>query len=147
MIHVAFTGPRSGMTDQQVLAITVVMENLVKKNPGEVTAHHGCALGADKQFHTIAKTLGLPIVGYPTIVQPADEVDQYVTLHPPMMPLPRNRIMVQNCDALIVGPAESMETTRGGTWMTKRQADKAGKAYIVVVPNGASAYGPKDWPA
>jgi len=126
---VGFTGTQKGMTEGQSKSI----ENWLRHhNPSEV--HHGDCIGADSQFHQIAKNQGIEICIHP----PDDPRKRAFSIGGQMRPerpyLLRNHHIVESCDVLIATPKENEEIIRSGTWATIRHARKEKKKVIVFYP-------------
>ena len=63
LLRIGFTGTRKGMTDIQEAAIVeCIQEMLGERGLEKLEAHHGDALGADTQFHSICRGLGIAVV-------------------------------------------------------------------------------------
>jgi hypothetical protein len=52
-------------------------------------------------------------------------------------PLDRNKMMVDDCEALIATPRLMVEELRSGTWSTIRYARKCRKPVHIVWPDGS----------
>jgi len=130
---VGFTGTREGMTEAQKSTISAMLGE-----PRITWVHHGDCVGADAEFHKLAK-----------------DWDLWVTVHPPsddrlrafcqgnwvMAPLPyldRNRNIVDASTILFAAPKETMEARKGGTWYTVRYARKIGREVMIVWPDGTT---------
>lgn len=130
-VIVGFTGTRLGLTDAQHGALYETLSDL-----GDFTFRHGDAIGADRQAHDIAKSLGAFI-----IVHPCNVKDQRANCKgdeelPPIPPLMRNRIIVRMSDMLIACPAQATEELRSGTWATIRYARTMGIEIKHIYPSG-----------
>ena len=51
-------------------------------------------------------------------------------------PLERDRLIVANCDLMLVVPRQDHEIRRSGTWATCRYAVAAGVITLVILPDG-----------
>jgi len=131
-----FTGTRVGMTPAQRAALR---DDAV---PLAATLIHGGAPGSDEEFDAFMVAAGLPITAievYPTSDYRAtmwrgDGSGR--TVHPPMAPLVRNRIIVARCTRLLATPITMIEIVRSGTWATIRYARAAGKPVTILRPDG-----------
>lgn len=137
---VGYTGPRSGLTPPQRLALGEVLATL------SGTMHNGAALGADR---AAAELWGRgpwhrEIEFFPCHAEQQRWAVLFarsharVTVHPIRPPLVRNREnLVDPCDLLVATPA-GPETPRGGTWSTIRYARRpeVGKPVVLVWPDG-----------
>jgi hypothetical protein len=123
---VGFTGTRSGMNPRQIDELINYLKDLLEDFP-LIVFHHGGAVGADAQAHSIAQSLEIPIM-----VHPASGVaKKYIaelggtpiyTL--PKPPLVRNRDIVDVVDVMLAAPRTCEEELRSGTWYTVRYARK-----------------------
>ena len=128
-MEVGFTGTQRGMTNSQ-------KEELVKfLQDNKVTKlHHGDCVGADKEAHDIAVSLGIE-----TEVHPPDKDDKRAfckgdIIHEPKPYLERNHDIVDDSELLVACPFQSKEIVRSGTWATVRYARKSGSP-IIFSPN------------
>lgn len=135
--QVGFTGTQKGMTDMQLKSVARLVEMY---SPG--VFHHGCCIGADKQFHELADQAMNVIVYHP----PSDERKMFKPICRFAKPikldskpyLERNQDIVNSSDILIAAPAELEEVLRSGTWATLRYAKAHTRRPIFhVEPNGA----------
>lgn len=132
--RVGFTGTREGMTQPQRTKVYRLLRELAP-----TWAHHGDCIGADDQFHELARLAGAKIM-----------------LHPPEKPdlrafrigdytaeekhyLERNRDIVDACEVLIATPKESTPQYRGGTWYTIGYARLQGHKTVIVWPDGSTS--------
>ena len=125
-----FTGTRSGMKEPQRKTVEAILWML---KPKEV--HHGDCIGADAQFHEIARKLHLRILVHPPD-NPALRANCLGGID--LMPKPyrdRNVDIVQQSDFLLAAPS-GPELDRSGTWMTVRIAKGLRKLVYVIYPEG-----------
>lgn len=128
---IGFTGTRSGMTNFQK---EIVKEELLKKKP-ECVIHGGC-IGADEDFHKIAKELGIKITVYPG----HSAVDGDTSFHfdysdadeifPSESYFKRNRRIVDDSDFMLATPYSQEQ--KGGTWYTIKYSKDKGKGINVI---------------
>lgn len=130
---IGFTGTRKGMTEFQKKEVELI---LIFHRGG--TVHHGDCIGADAEFHLIAKKYS-----YMVIVHPASGVGKQraycsgvALILPTKPPLIRNHLILDSCDIMIATPAQYHEIMRSGTWATIRYAKKIGKIIHVIYPGG-----------
>jgi hypothetical protein len=133
-MEIAFTGTREGMSQAQKLVVRNILSGFWAAR-GRV--HHGCCIGADADFHAIARELGFFIIGHPAyeIGHPmrADlDCDELRNLLPP---LDRNSVIIEESLILIATPLQA-ETTRSGTWSTIRKTRRPFMAHRIVFPDG-----------
>jgi hypothetical protein len=131
-VIVGFTGTRAGMTPQQKNHIKELLstENVVE-------AHHGDCIGADEQFHSLCRGLGIPVVLHP----PSDPklrayCDGAIRSEKARPYLDRNKDIVRASSLLIASPKEPTPQVRSGTWSTIRYARTRGSRHKVIMPNG-----------
>lgn len=144
MFKVGITGSRDGMTMYQRDTLTIILATrpFTDTTP---SLHHGDCAGVDEQAHAIAVKLGYHIYVYPP------ENDSYraycVNMFEPsigvaivMEPKPylaRNKDIVNACEHLIVVPDSAVERNRSGTWSTLQYAEKIGRQFTIITPDGS----------
>jgi hypothetical protein len=129
---VGFTGTQKGMSDEQWLKVTRLIQHL---NPKEV--HHGSCIGADAHFHEIVDE------NYPKVevhVHPPEDASKRAwvdgdVIHEPKSYLERNQDIVDASEALIATP-RGPEMLRSGTWSTVRRARRKRIPIYIVYPSG-----------
>jgi hypothetical protein len=133
--RVGFTGTRDGMTAEQILKVG----QLLVDDPFTTYAHHGDCLGADADFHKIARTIGLELHGHPPLdpkkrafcefysLEVVEEAKGYIE---------RDHDIVDMVDWMIACPRGFEEELRSGTWATIRYARKTRKQGHIVWPDG-----------
>jgi hypothetical protein len=126
---VGFTGTQVGMSDKQKLAVRA---QLISMDPDEF--HHGDCIGADKEAHDIAVSLGIKTVIHP----PKNNSKRAFCTGDVVLPagdyLDRNRDIVNSVNVMIATPKEEAEQLRSGTWATIRYAKKVLKSPLVIFP-------------
>ena len=125
-----FTGTQHGMTDAQ----KATLREFLRGASGEF--HHGDCIGADMQFHDIARSLGLWIVVHPPINQVKQAHCDPDESRLPKEYLTRNDDITRECDLLIAAPKEDQEILRSGTWSTVRRARRYGREIRLILPSG-----------
>jgi hypothetical protein len=137
--RLGFTGSRKGMTDDQESALRQELRDLLDEHGTEaLEAHHGDAIGADTQFHTICQELNIPVVIHPS----KDQKDRAFcegakAERPPQKFRQQSESIVNSSDVLIAAPDGFHERFRGsGTWMTVRIARKAARRIILFFLDG-----------
>ena len=134
MSAVGFTGTRAGLTAKQRVGLSVVLEHL---RTSHSAFHHGDCIGADAEAAVIAQRLGYRIHVHPAEVAKGKRAfTPAVQYYPILLPLQRNRNIVDACDVLVACPRFTHEEQRSGTWATIRYARKAGKHVLAVWPDG-----------
>lgn len=119
MKTIGFTGTRDGMTFLQKQNIEDRLSVLLEKN--DIRVIHGDCLGADSDFDTIAKKLGLPRGIFPCDIsnmRAKCDLRGAKCIKPPMNPLDRNKIIVDKADIMFACPKGMKEDQSGGTWHT-----------------------------
>lgn len=131
--RVGFTGTREGMTDAQRAKVNRLLRELAP-----IWAHHGDCIGADDQFHDLAKLAGAKIMLHPPEKAGlrAFRIGDDIAFEKPY--LSRNQDIVNACEVLIATPKEAEEQTTGGTWYTIRYARNQGRKTVVVLPDGTA---------
>jgi predicted Rossmann fold nucleotide-binding protein DprA/Smf involved in DNA uptake len=131
---IGFTGTRKGMTPEQIARATELLSTL-----GATRVVHGCAVGADREFHALTKKL--LVVMRPVFTEQvswayaiAGPGDTVIDNEPD--PLLRNRAIVHGADVMLAAPSGTREEQRSGTWATIRYARKKEKHVIIVWPSG-----------
>jgi hypothetical protein len=135
-MSIGFTGTRHGMTEVQrgeVMFLTAMFAGIAKRF---TRARHGMCIGADEEFHRIARSCGYAIDGHPCNISRLRADCHVDTLHPSKSPLVRNADIVDASTVMIAAPYEATEQQRGGTWTTIRMARKAGRPLAIVLPSG-----------
>lgn len=131
-MRVGFTGTRHGCTASQLILLRQTLHRL------PITEfHHGDCVGADAQAHELVRA--------PIHIHPSDgdqrlrafcKTGNIAMVYPPMLPLVRNRIIVDMTELLIAGPAGIEEELRSGTWSTIRYARRQRKKICILFPDG-----------
>jgi hypothetical protein len=135
-LHIGFTGTRNGMTREQCNSLVDLLESLVKGRFHWV-AHHGDCLGADKQFHEIAKHIGASIIVHPPEDKRLRAYCEGDHVEDPKPYSRRNQDIVNDSDLVIAAPYTATNPGHGGTWQTIRFAQDADKLHRIIIPNGA----------
>lgn len=134
-MEIGFTGTQLGMSFAQKRAVRRILFEI---DPNKV--HHGMCVGADKEFHDIARGMGLYIVGHPGVTKtgkPWNRAECDVDEIEPELPyLDRNLEIARDCHLLLATPKEYEEELRSGTWSTIRRARKLERMLIIIYPNG-----------
>lgn len=132
MTAVGFTGTRHGLTVPQLLTIGDVLAILAGG-----WLHHGDCLGADREVHKIAETLGIKTHTHPPASKKWRAYCASNASDQPRAYIDRNHDIVDAVDELIAAPAEMEEVVRSGTWATIRYARKKRKRVTIVYPDGS----------
>lgn len=136
LLHIEFTGTRRGMTQSQLDVVVRLV-----RDSGASYAHHGCCVGADQQFHIVARAAGIWIVGHPGPGWPNGPLCARVICDEVCESAPygiRNRAIVDAASyseenlrshgVVIAAPYEDTPQPRGGTWSTILMALRALRA-------------------
>lgn len=147
MIILGFTGTQRGMTPAQSRHVT---ELLRERKVGVL--HLGDCVGADKEAHAIACSLGIQTIGHPPDDDSKRAFCTYFEEWPPKPYLARNAdIVLHSLHGLIACPKDELEPAnkRGqGTWTTVGYARKAKRHLWIVLPDGTineEWSGPDEW--
>jgi hypothetical protein len=145
IIHVGFTGPRTGMQDIQRLSV-LQYPGLLSRHYGTdlvIIHHNGLADGADmgalEIFESAGRDVtapGVRIIGHPVPETPEGRLGRCSEARERKAPLERDRDIVRESDILIATPAQMENVTRSGTWYTIRQAIASGTYVLMLMPDG-----------
>lgn len=121
------------MTDAQRAKVNRLLRELAP-----IWAHHGDCIGADDQFHDLAKLAGAKIMLHPPEKPDlrAFRLGDDIAREKPY--LARNRDIVNACEVLIATPKEHGWSQSGGTWYTINYAYQQGVETVVVWPDGST---------
>lgn len=122
------------MTTMQMLAVDELLCETLPRNT--LIAHHGDCIGADADFHQLARVGGMRVIGHPPIKDVKRAFTVCDELREPKDYLVRNRDIVNESDYMIFTPQEDDEVLRSGTWSTARYAYAQGKPGTIVFPDG-----------
>lgn len=131
-MYVGFTGSREGMTEAQKATVARLLAELQPKQ-----ARHGDCVGADADFHELARQTTAKVIIHPPSNDSARAGcigDQILDEKPYLQ---RNKDIVDNSTVMIATPNTAQEQQRSGTWSTIRYARKSGKKLYVVAPDGS----------
>jgi hypothetical protein len=136
-LHVASTGSRYGMTEQQ-LELTEIFALMVSKL-FSVHFHHGDCVGSDLRCAQIFNEFGHKTYAHP------GHIPEYRANHPstiiyrPDNTLERNKIMAKVADIMFAAPKEMQKQVRGGgTWTTIKYANALDTPGLVFLPDGTA---------
>lgn len=138
MKHIGFTGTRHGLETMQYESLGLLMDEIMAqacRDGDGVGVHHGDCIGADEQFHKLAREIGYAVAIHPS-THPLRAHCQGDKMHEPKATLARNADIVAASEIMLACPYEFEEQPRGGTWTTIRMARKAGKPLAIVLPDG-----------
>ena len=142
-MNIGFSGTRFGMSDVQKTAVKQVLADAIEwhkfstRGFSAVVVHHGDCVGADDEFHHIARSLGVDKV----VIHPPDKDEHRAFCEgdesrSPAPHLVRNANIVSEAHLVITAPPTDQEQIRGGTWSTTRLARSQSKLWRVVLPSG-----------
>lgn len=136
---IGFTGTRNGMTPPQRASVRQVLLHHLVSNPGtSMRALHGDCVGADADFHALAREQGIEVCCRPCTFDGMRARSGAPELAPPKPPMQRNRDIVADADLMIACPPNHTPIKRGsGTWATIGFAQRAGKPLTIVFPDGS----------
>lgn len=130
-MRVGFTGTRIGMTDLQEEAVRGLLQELKATE-----VHHGDCVGADADFHALARELGLRIVVHPPYARKYRafcEGDESRVRLPYWL---RNQRIVSEAETLIGVPHGFKELRQSDTWFAIRYARGQELRTFIVWPDG-----------
>lgn len=130
--HVGFTGTRLGMTGAQIEQV----DQLLLDDMMTDCAHHGDCIGADDQFHNLAKLNNLKTHGHPPLNLSKRAFCEFDTSEEEKEYLDRDRDIVDAVDWMIACPGGFKEELKSGTWYTIRYARKVNRPGWIVWPDG-----------
>lgn len=130
--RIGFTGTQLGMTTEQIVAVDILLfDDLIAE-----WVHHGDCIGADADFHRLAKLSGLKTHGHPPINPNKRAWCDFDEIEEEKEYLDRNKDIVDAVDFMIACPKEFREQLRSGTWSTIRYARIQRKPGVIVWPDG-----------
>lgn len=132
MKHLAFTGTQRGMTPVQRTRWRNVVAGMLPE-----VFHHGDCIGADAQAHDDIRPAGPFVHVHPCTINGKRAWCSGDRMSIPLPPLDRNRVMVDDSEALIACPGSMVEELRSGTWATIRYARKMRKPVHIIWPDGS----------
>lgn len=131
-VTVGITATREGLTPAQ---LNTLIELLILWDATEVS--HGDCVGGDHDAARVATGLGIDTVSHPPS-NPALRANHPSTrVLPPDEYKARNRGIVRVTNILVALPKEWTEQPHGGTWYTVGHARTAGRAVVVIFPDGS----------
>jgi hypothetical protein len=130
--HIGFTGTQRGMTDHQKSVVELVIRALFRD--GWRWVHHGDCIGADREFHDLARAAGFSVHLHPPVVYTKRAFCKADAIEPVKPFLVRNHDIVDASEVILATPKEAEEVLRSGTWATIRYARKTGKLVKVILP-------------
>lgn len=133
-MNIGFSGTRLGCLLEQHKALSALLRQLLEVQHG--TTHSGDCVGADHEFHALARELDCWTIGHPPTNPSQRAFCEYHETRPPQPYLLRNARIVGESAVMIACPAEMTEQQRGGTWSTYRLSLKCGKLTFLILPDG-----------
>jgi hypothetical protein len=149
VIHIGFTGTRYGMSREQASKVSQIVADLADDARGagsSLVAHHGDCVGADSNFHGIAKFHGARMIGHPPTSTGSRSNRTFDETRPAMGHLARNRMIVGESTVVIATPFELEHQKRGGTWYTIDHTKRVNKPLVVVMRDGFAIVSGPAWP-
>lgn len=138
-MKIGFTGTREGMSPRQQNEIGHFLSahhDWWSDNPVN-QAHHGECIGADSDFHELARINGFEVWGHPSTLTTRNlGLTGFAFQHDPIKPVTRDHHIVDQTELLIATPLD-LEKVRSGTWTTVRWARKRKRYIFIVYPNGS----------
>lgn len=133
MIHVGFTGTRHGMSPAQIDAVSMIMRKIADADV-PLVVHHGDCVGADEDFHVIARSCDAIVETHPGPTPGMRARCEADRVHPVVGNHLRNRRIVGASAAMIATPFEATHRDYGGTWYTVDFAMKLERPLALVLP-------------
>jgi len=130
------TGTRKGMTAPQARVVADLLRRFE-------WFHHGDCVGADKEMHDIATSLGLKTAAHPPLDEKLRAFCKADVVFRPKEYIDRNHDVVLMTEELIAASGSMAEELRGsGTWATIRYARKLRRLVTIVFPDGSVEFSP-----
>jgi hypothetical protein len=131
---VGFTGTSRGMTPAQREAVRQWLWSALTFLE---EVHHGDCVGADAEFHELARWYGVDVILHPPEDPKARAWCKGAVRSLPERPyLERNRDIAGACSTLLAAPHQVPMITRSGTWATVRHGMKLGRRVVIFTPSG-----------
>lgn len=132
-MHVGFSGTQTGMTQEQLWEVSMFLDD----NLHFSVVHHGMCIGADHDFHRLARISGLQVIGHPPINRSKMIFLDCDELREPKDYLVRNKDIVKESTLMIFTPKGFKEELRSGTWSTVRYSREQETAGLIFWPDGS----------
>lgn len=133
-MRVGFTGTQVGMTQSQKLHVWRALCTHLVDN--ELWVAHGDCIGADHDFHRMARQLGCKVHLFPPIKKDKRAFCDHDLIEPPDEYLARDHAIVESVEAMLATPGQENEILRSGTWATIRYSRKTDTPLTVISPSG-----------
>lgn len=136
MIVIGFTGTRRGLSEHQRGELEKIFEWYKNKYIIGHVVHGGC-VGADAEFHNVAKGFHRHVRPGYSVHNPQDltfrgDFQGAEKVYPPKPYIKRNKEIVDESDVMIACSADN--SGKGGTWSTINYTKRMGKP-IIIIPN------------
>lgn len=132
-MHVGFSGTQTGMSQEQIWAVSEFLDD----NLHFSVVHHGLCIGADHDFHRLARLSGLRVVGHPPINTRKMVALDCDEMREPKEYLVRNKDIVNESALMLFTPMGFEEELRSGTWSTVRYTREVEVPGVIVWPDGS----------
>jgi hypothetical protein len=132
LVHIGFTGTRHGMSVPQHAAVDALLSLF-----DPLWVHHGDCVGADEQFHALARKYRHRVHLHPPVKDDKRAFCDWDKISDPFPYLTRDRHIVAASSLLLATPYEMTKQFRGGTWTTIRYAREANLDRIIILPDGS----------
>lgn len=129
-IIIGFTGTSKEISLIQKMNLRYKLKHYCKIYK-KVEVHHGDCIGADCEFHKIAKRLKVKVIIHPPINPKSRAFCKSKFILNEKEYLDRNKDIVNSCNILFATPEDDIEKLRSGTWSTIRYARKTNKNIII----------------
>jgi hypothetical protein len=132
---IGFTGTQRGMTKVQRETVKALLRDFA---PDMV--RHGMCIGADAEFHDLAREQRIYIIGHPGTTRYDEALNRATVVCDHTLDekyfLDRNRDIVDGSALMLAAPSQWNEQVRSGTWSTIRYARRVCRRLVIVGPNG-----------
>ena len=136
---VGFTGTQRGMTPEQDETVRKAFRRMEDEGGSQWAAHGDC-IGADAEFHDIAREFDMKVAIFPPENPSKRAWKEGDTCAEPKPYLDRNKDIVDEVDYMLATPGEFEEVLRSGTWSTIRYAIKQQVPVQIVFPDGTEEW-------
>lgn len=140
--RIGFTGSSRVITEAQTR--TLYWQLVAWLKAGAEWMDNGDCVEADARAGTIWRNIGGKLHLRPPENDSKRAFLEADTCDPPRPYLVRNRVIVDQCTALIATP-DGPERLRSGTWATVRYARILGRPILIIMPDGSCER--ENWPA
>lgn len=135
---VGFTATQKGMTRDQRVELTWLLEKLRRAHGDDLEFHHGDCVNGDEQGFKIANGLGIRTVAHPGPYKSKRAFTKSDVVNYPQPYMTRNALIARMCNELIAAPLSDVEQRRSGTWATVRRARDYNRPVTILSRHGGA---------